>query len=218
MNVADRVVRRDDRRLLARRRLDRLGPGLRGRGGRCGAGAVQHLRRAASGETARDDQQHGAPHRNKANRRSRGGRGSVGRGTACTVARPASHCEAMVSKKTKARAGVKGAKLVARHPMLRRATLRAARPAGNMIVKRRVRRQVDPLGDTARTIGDIVFVLVVYGPELARELGLVQAPQRKRTVLLIAVGVAVGAGAVYLLKARRDRSLEPYQFNADACA
>jgi hypothetical protein len=124
----------------------------------------------------------------------------------------------MVSKKTKARAGVKGAKLAARHPMLRRATLRAARPAGNMIVKRRVRRQVDPLGDTARTIGDIVFVLVVYGPELARELGLVQAPQRKRTVLLIAVGVAVGAGALYLLKARRDRSLEPYQFNADACA
>ncbi len=110
----------------------------------------------------------------------------------------------MASNKTKARAGVKGAKLAARHPRLRRATLRAARPAGKMIVKRRVRRQVDPAADLARTIGDIAFVLIVHGPELAREIGLVQPPKRRRTLPVIAVVLAIGAAVIYLLKVERN--------------
>jgi hypothetical protein len=106
----------------------------------------------------------------------------------------------MVSKKAKARARARGLSLAARHPRLRRAVLRAARPAGGMIVRRRVRKQLGPLGDVAQTLVDVAFVLVVYGPELAREIGLIQPPKRRRAVPVLTMVVAVGAVVVYLLR------------------
>jgi hypothetical protein len=107
---------------------------------------------------------------------------------------------AMVSKKTKARARNRGLSVGARRPTLRRAVLRAAGPAGKMIVRRRVRRQLGALGDVARTLGDVVFVLVVHGPELAREIGLIQPPKRRRAVPVLTMVVAVGAVVVYILR------------------
>ena len=106
----------------------------------------------------------------------------------------------MVSKKTKARARAWVLSLGARHPRLVRAVLRAAGPAGKMILRRRVRRQLGPLADVARTLADVVFVLVVHGPELAREIGLIEPPKRRRALPVLTMVVAVGAAVVYLLR------------------
>jgi hypothetical protein len=116
---------------------------------------------------------------------------------------------AMVSKKTKARARARILSLGARRPKLRRAVLRAAGPAGKMILRRRVRRQLGPLGDVARTLGDVAFVLVVHGPELAREIGLVQPPKRRRAVPVLTMVVAVGATVVYLLRRSQQTVRSP---------
>ena len=113
----------------------------------------------------------------------------------------------MPSKKTTARMGVKGTMAMARHPALRRATVRAARPTakvgwrvGKMMARRSARHQLEQLeqlGEMARTIGEIV---VVYGPPAAEVLGLIEAPKPRRTAPAFAAGVVIGAGAVYFLE------------------
>lgn len=67
----------------------------------------------------------------------------------------------MPSKKTAARVGVKGAKVMARHPRVRRATIRAARPTvkvgwkvGKVVAKRKVRRRVKAWGERVEIVGD----------------------------------------------------------------
>ena len=42
--------------------------------------------------------------------------------------------------------------------------------------------------------------LVTYGPQAARELGLVRTLKPKRTTLRLAAGVLIGAMAVYFLE------------------
>jgi len=67
----------------------------------------------------------------------------------------------MPSKKTAARVGVKGAKVMARHPRVRRATIRAARPTakagwkvGKVVAKRKVRQRVKGWSERIETVSD----------------------------------------------------------------
>lgn len=110
----------------------------------------------------------------------------------------------MPSAGAKLRFGVKGAKLAARHPMLRRAAMRAA---GKAVAERRFRDQLELIDGVARTVGETVVLLVTYGPELAEALGLVEPPKRSRTGRTVVVGIAIGAGAVYLSSSERRRRL-----------
>jgi len=107
----------------------------------------------------------------------------------------------MVSNKTKARLGVKATVAVARHPALRRATMRAGVPTAKVVVKRQMRDQTARIGAAARTAGSIV---ANYGPMAAEALGLVEAPKPKRRAPAFAAGVVTGVGASYVL--RRQRS------------
>jgi hypothetical protein len=100
----------------------------------------------------------------------------------------------------KVRFGMKGAKLAARHPILLRA-------AGKAVAKRRFRTQLELIDGVARTVGETVVLLVTYGPELAEALGLVEPPKRRRTGRTVVVGIAIGAGAVYLSGSERRRRL-----------
>lgn len=65
------------------------------------------------------------------------------------------------------------------------------------IAKRRARRRIGTIGDTARTYGEL---LVNYGPSAAQELGLVSSPKPKRTAPRLAAGAIIGAGAMYFLE------------------
>ena len=111
----------------------------------------------------------------------------------------------MPSKSTTARWGAKGAVAVARHPTLRRS---AAPPAklgwqvGKVVVRRKVRAQMERLGDAGRTVGSFA---VIYGPMMAEVFGLVEAPKPKRRAPVFVTGVAIGAGAMYGLSRRRSR-------------
>ncbi len=109
----------------------------------------------------------------------------------------------MVSTKTKAKAGVKGAQLMARHPTLRRGTAKAGWTAGKMVAKRKARAELDRFSPVAHTVGETVMVVAVVWPQVAQELGLVEAPRTRRTGPAVAAGIAIGAGAVYFLGQQR---------------
>ena len=99
----------------------------------------------------------------------------------------------VVSTATKARLGTKAAKGALRRPGMARAAARVYTP----IAKRRARRRIGAIGDTARTYGEL---LVHYGPSAAQELGLVSAPKPRRTAPRVAAGVVIGASAMYFLE------------------
>jgi hypothetical protein len=99
----------------------------------------------------------------------------------------------MPSKKATAQAGVKGAKVLARHPTARKATARV----GKVVVKRKARAQVERLADASRTARQTV---VIYGPPAAQLLGLTPPPKPNRTVPAFGAGIVIGAGAVYFLE------------------
>jgi hypothetical protein len=65
------------------------------------------------------------------------------------------------------------------------------------LAKRRARRRVASVGETARTVGE---VLLIQAPEAAQELGLIEKPAPKRTTPRVAAGVLIGASAMYLLE------------------
>jgi hypothetical protein len=105
----------------------------------------------------------------------------------------------VLSSTTKARVGVKAAKGVVKHPGVVRVGAKASMPAarvGASLAKRRARRRVSRIGEAMRDAGE---TLVTYGPQAARNLGLVEAPKPKRTAPRLAAGVVIGAGAMYLL-------------------
>jgi len=106
----------------------------------------------------------------------------------------------MVSNKTKARLGVKATVAVARHPALRRATMRAGVPTAKVVVRRQMRDQMERIGPAARTAGAIV---AIYGPMAAEALGLVEAPKPKRRAPAFAAGVVTGSAASYVLRRQR---------------
>jgi hypothetical protein len=105
----------------------------------------------------------------------------------------------MVSNKTKARLGMRATVAVARHPALRRATMRARVPTAKVVVKRQMREQMERLGAAARTAGSIV---AIYGPMAAEALGLVEAPKPKRRAPAFAAGTVTGVVASYVLLRR----------------
>ena len=112
----------------------------------------------------------------------------------------------MVSKRTQARIGARGAMAIARRPALRRATMRAGGPVaragwgvGKRVARRRAYDQIERIGAAGRTAGSIA---VIYGPIAAEALGLVDAPKRKRRAPAFAAGAITGA-AVALLLSRR---------------
>lgn len=116
---------------------------------------------------------------------------------------------AVLSATTKARLGMKSAKGLAKHPKAVRTGAKAARPlamaglkAAKPIVRLKVRRRAEEIGETARLIGEAVLV---YGPVAAQELGLVEPPKEKRTAPRVAAGMVVGAGAMYLLEPGQGR-------------
>jgi hypothetical protein len=122
----------------------------------------------------------------------------------------------VLSTRTKARLGAKAATGAIKNPGLGRLGAQAGLKAYTPIVRRRTRKQVGSVGDTARTVGDSARtygeMLLTYGPQAAQELGLVSAPKPKRTVPRVAAGVVIGAGAVYFLEPqhgaqRREKAL-----------
>jgi hypothetical protein len=111
----------------------------------------------------------------------------------------------MPNTTTKTRVGAKGAVVVARHPTLRRAAAPSAKigwRVGKVVAKRKVRAQAERVGAAAQTVGALV---AVYGPMAVEVFGPVEAPKRRRRVPVFAAGVAIGAGAVYVLN-RKDPS------------
>jgi hypothetical protein len=115
----------------------------------------------------------------------------------------------MPSKKTSAKLGVTGAIAMARHPTLRRATVRAARPSaklgwrvGKMVAKRKAREQLVELGSLARTGAQL---WVVYGVPAAQALGLIERPKPRRTGRALVAGIVIGAAAVYFLEPEHRR-------------
>jgi hypothetical protein len=116
--------------------------------------------------------------------------------------------------KTKLR--TQAAKGAVRNPGLARLAAQGALKVYTPIVKRRTRKRVGRVGETARSIGDTARtygeMLVTHGPGAAQELGLVSAPKPKRTVPRVAAGVVIGAGAAYFLEPehgpeRREKAL-----------
>lgn len=110
---------------------------------------------------------------------------------------------AMPSKTATLRMSRKGLVAVARHPSLRRATVRAGTPpaklglrVGKVVVRRKVGAKIERVGAASRTLGAIV---VIYGPMAAEVFGLVETPKPRRRAPAFAAGVLIGAGVVYAL-------------------
>ena len=135
----------------------------------------------------------------------------------------------MPSKKATARMTGKTAMVMVRHPTLRRATVKAAKPpakigwrVGKIVVARQARGQtgkardrmgkardqmvkagdqIERLGVAGRTAGSLILV---YGPMAAEVFGLIETPKPKRRAPAFAAGLATGAGALYVLKRKKS--------------
>jgi hypothetical protein len=123
---------------------------------------------------------------------------------------------AVIGAASKGKIGIKSAKGAVRHPRLLLLGAKAARPAGRFgfkagkpVAKRQLRQRAARLGETARSIGEatrsIGETLPISVPQLAYELGLVQPPKRKRTAPRVAVGIVIGASAMYFLEPEHGR-------------
>jgi hypothetical protein len=109
----------------------------------------------------------------------------------------------------KVRIAAKAGLTMARHPTLRRATVRTAKPparagwrVGKVIVVRKARARLQTLGSAGRTAASVA---VIYGPMAAEVFGLVEAPKRNRRTPAFAAGLVTGAAAAYVLgRSRRS--------------
>jgi hypothetical protein len=111
---------------------------------------------------------------------------------------------AVISTTSKGKLSVKTAGAALKNPGATRVVSKAVKPAAKAganyrtaLAKRRARRRAVRARETARTVGE---VLLVKAPDAARELGLIERPAPKRTAPRVAVGVLIGAGAMYLLE------------------
>ena len=106
----------------------------------------------------------------------------------------------VLSTKTKSKLSAKTAAAALKNPGKTWLLAQATKPAsqvGKAMTKRRARRGLGDVGQTARRAGEI---LLVEAPEAAQELGLVERRAPKRTAPRVAVGLVIGAGAMYLLE------------------
>src|ERR1700677_4037337 len=104
----------------------------------------------------------------------------------------------VLSTKTKARVGVKTAKQAAKHPKLVLRGAQGATPVVRGAVNLRTRQgrhQAVAVLDAGRSIGQTVFEA---GRQAAQDAAQAQVP-RKRTAPRVAVGIGVGAAAMYFL-------------------
>jgi hypothetical protein len=104
----------------------------------------------------------------------------------------------VLSTKTKARVGIKTAKQAAKHPKLVLRGAQGAKPVVRGVAKvrtRQARHQAVAVLDAGRSIGQTVFEA---GRQVAQDAAQAQVP-RKRTVPWLAVGIGVGAAAMYFL-------------------
>jgi hypothetical protein len=113
---------------------------------------------------------------------------------------------ALLSTTTRGKLSLKTAAAAVKNPGARRLVSKTVAPAAKVGVgyrkaqaKRRARKRAWEVGRTARMVGE---VLLVKTPEAAQELGLIERPAPKRTAPRVMVGMALGAGATYLLLER----------------
>lgn len=107
----------------------------------------------------------------------------------------------VLSGTAKGTAGLKAAKVAARNPKVLRAGAKAAPPAAKLgwnfakpRMKRTTRRKAERFGDALGT------TLAVYAPQAARQFGLAEPPKPKRTAPRVALGILIGAAAVYFFE------------------
>src|SRR5205823_301616 len=97
--------------------------------------------------------------------------------------------------------GAKAAKTAAKHPRASWTSVKGAVKMGKPVAKRPARQRVEQIGQTVRTTGALV---AMYGPLAVQALGLVEPPKRKRTLPRVAVGIVIGAGAMYFFGPQRS--------------
>ena len=109
----------------------------------------------------------------------------------------------MPTKTAKVQMGAKGALAMARHPTLRRVTVRAAKPpaklgwhVGKGVIRRKTRTQTERIGAAGKTVASFALI---YGPMAAEVFGLVAAAKPRRRAPAFTAGVVIGAGAMYVL-------------------
>jgi hypothetical protein len=110
----------------------------------------------------------------------------------------------VLNSTTKDNVGLKAVGSALKNPGVTRVAARAAAPVGKAglsfrkrLAKQRAQRRVQRAGKAARTVGN---TLLVEAPEAAQRLGLIERPAPKRTAPRIAVGVLLGASAMYMLE------------------
>jgi hypothetical protein len=110
----------------------------------------------------------------------------------------------LIDMTTKGKLGLKAAGSALKNPGATRLAAKATAPAAKAglnfrkgLAKRRAQRRVERAGRAARSVG---YAVLVQAPQAAQELGLIDRPAPKRTAPRVAVGVLIGAGAMYLLE------------------
>lgn len=118
----------------------------------------------------------------------------------------------MLSTRTKAKAGTKAARGIVESPLLRTAAREAVPPlaragvkAGKGRMSRKTRRQLEHLGESARTAASVASTYAPQVAQAAQEFGLAQPPRKKRTAPRVLAGVLIGAAGTYLLDPRNGR-------------
>jgi hypothetical protein len=111
------------------------------------------------------------------------------------------------SKTTAAKAGAKGAGKVVRSRTARRAAKSGAKATwfvGKKVARRKARKRARRYRDAGNTAWSAVSI---YGPMAAEALGLVERPKPRRRspafLAGVAVGAAVGAGGMHLVRRNR---------------
>lgn len=110
----------------------------------------------------------------------------------------------LFKRKSKTAVGVGAARGIIEDPQIRKAAAEAAPPVarlgmsiGKRVARRQARRQVKQLGDAVNTLS---LLASTYAPQIARQLGVVEEPKRRRTGSRFLTGALLGAGTMYLLE------------------
>jgi hypothetical protein len=123
----------------------------------------------------------------------------------------------MLSRKSKAKAGITTARAIIEDPTIRSAAADVAQPVARLslgitkrVARRRARRRIDRLDAVvhhlAETISATTELVQTYGPSVVESLGSLglvevrQPTQRRSTTPKLVGGALIGAGAMFLLE------------------